>query len=64
MKKLSFIITLLIIFSCSSDKYNATIKGEIKGLKKGVIYLQKFEDTLTVNIDSINVKALLMQQKI
>jgi len=44
----------LIIGSCSTDKKNImTVQGEIKNLKKGVIYLQKMKDTLLVSVDSV-----------
>lgn len=54
MKKLSFL--LLIIFttiSCSQKENNLLVKGHVKGLKKGTIYLQKIEDTLLINVDSV-----------
>lgn len=31
------------------------LKGQVKGLKKGTIILQKFEDTLLVSVDSVSV---------
>ena len=31
------------------------LSGQVKGLKKGTILLQKFEDTLLVSVDSVNV---------
>lgn len=56
MKKL-IIITLVTMFflSCAEEKKNLTISGNVKGLKKGVLYLQKIEDTLLVNIDSLKI---------
>ena len=56
MKKL-IIITLISIFffSCAEEKNNLTISGNVKGLKKGMLYLQKIEDTLLVNIDSLKI---------
>ena len=57
MKKL-IIITLVTMFfiSCAEEKKNLTISGDVKGLKKGMLYLQKIEDTLLVNIDSLKVE--------
>jgi hypothetical protein len=53
-KILGLIILLLITVSCGKDKdANFTLKGSIKGLKKGVIYLQKDGDSSIVNIDSL-----------
>ena len=31
------------------------VQGQIKGLKKGTLYLQKMKDTLLVSVDSINL---------
>lgn len=56
MKKL-IITTLVTMFliSCAEEKKNLTISGNVKGLKKGVLYLQKIKDTVLVNIDSLKV---------
>lgn len=55
MKRLAFLITLLIVSSCAKDKSNFTLKGTIKDLKKGTVYLQKIEDSTLVSIDSLNI---------
>ena len=55
MKRLAFIICLLIVSSCAKEKSNFTLKGTIKDLKKGTVYLQKIEDTLMVSIDSLKI---------
>ena len=55
MKRLAFIISLLIVSSCAKDNSNFILKGTIKDLKKGTIYLQKVEDTLLVSIDSLKI---------
>lgn len=57
MKKIFFIaFTVLFIFSCGKDNGNTMfVKGNIKGLKKGTIYLQKQIDSLVVSIDSVKV---------
>jgi len=50
-----FIATLF--WSCSSEPdTNFTLKGTIKGLKKGVVYLQKDGDSGVVNLDSMTIK--------
>jgi len=55
-KVLSLIILLLITVSCGKEKEtNFTLKGNVKGLKKGVVYLQKDGDSSIVNIDSMVV---------
>lgn len=58
MKKLSLIATLFIlILSCTDKRTDNTmvLNGEIKGLKKGVVYLQHVPDSLLVTIDSVKV---------
>jgi len=55
-KALSLIILALITFSCGKDTdSNFTLKGKIKGLKKGVVYLQKDGDSSIVNLDSMQI---------
>ncbi len=54
MKKLSaFAILIIILISCTSKQGNMTVKGNIKGLKKGTVYLQKVEDAALVIVDSV-----------
>ncbi|OBX26970.1 uncharacterized protein DUF4369 [Gelidibacter algens] len=53
MKRFAFIISLLIVSSCAKDNSNFTLKGSIKDLKKGTVYLQKIDDTLLISIDSL-----------
>ena len=53
--KITLIIAILII-SCSSNETNMNVTGNIDGLKKGTLYLQTEEDSLVVNLDSINLK--------
>lgn len=57
MKKIIAIcIFSLIAFACSSKKEgNMIVQGQIKGLKKGTLYLQKMKDTLLVSVDSIKL---------
>ncbi|SEB75201.1 protein of unknown function [Tenacibaculum sp. MAR_2009_124] len=55
MKKvLATFITAFLIIACSSKKEgNMIVKGQIKGLKKGTLYLQKMKDTVIVTVDSV-----------
>lgn len=54
MKKLSLLLLIFIgISACSKKESNLVINGNIKGLKKGTVYLQKIEDTSLVNLDSV-----------
>tara|TARA_R100000935_G_C2828693_1_gene163784 strand:- start:278 stop:1009 length:732 start_codon:yes stop_codon:yes gene_type:complete len=56
MKKISFLLLILLsITSCSDIENNLLVKGQVKGLKKGTIYLQKIEDTLLINVDSVMI---------
>lgn len=57
MKKIIVILSLTILtIACSSKKEgNMIVEGNIKGLKKGTLYLQKMKDTLLVSVDSVDV---------
>lgn len=57
MKKIFFIVfAILFMFSCENENNNIMyVKGKIKGLKKGTLYLQKQIDSVVVSVDSINV---------
>lgn len=57
MKKVLFATLLIIVMSsCKSDAENTMfVKGKIKGLKKGTLYLQKKTDSITFTVDSITV---------
>ncbi|QVY65545.1 DUF4369 domain-containing protein [Polaribacter sp. Q13] len=57
MKKIITLLVLsILITACSSKKEgNMTVQGQIKGLKKGTLYLQKMKDTLLVSVDSVNL---------
>ncbi len=53
-KALSLILFALIAVSCGKEKEtNFTLKGNIKGLKKGVVYLQKEMDSSIIDLDSL-----------
>ncbi|WP_250434034.1 DUF4369 domain-containing protein [Hanstruepera flava] len=56
MKNLITILIALLIVSCSSEKqYDLIVKGHVKGLKKGTLYLQKVKDSTLVSVDSVIV---------
>ena len=56
MKKLALLLVILVsVYACSEKESNLIVNGEIKGLKKGTLYLQKIEDTSLVNVDSVMV---------
>ncbi|MAD97216.1 MAG: thiol:disulfide interchange protein [Flavobacteriaceae bacterium] len=44
----------ILLYSCSSGPdNNMFVSGEITGLKKGKLYLQKMQDTVLVSVDSV-----------
>ena len=58
----SFSILLLFLFfiNCKQSKINENknlmiVKGKVEGLRKGKLFLQKIEDTLLINVDSIQI---------
>lgn len=55
MKQLFFLIVIIAVASCSKNENNFILKGNIKGLKKGTVYLETFTDSSFVTIDSFNV---------
>ena len=57
MKKALFIALLFVtVSSCISESKNKMfVKGNIKGLKKGTLYLQKQIDSLVLSVDSLSV---------
>jgi len=57
MKKITILLALSIIFfACSSKKEgNMIVQGQIKGLKKGKLFLQKMVDTVLVSVDSVSI---------
>lgn len=55
-KVLSIIVVATMAISCGKDKEaNFILKGSIKGLKKGVVYLQKDGDSSIVDLDSMAI---------
>ncbi len=57
MKKiLFFVFGIILIYSCEKENTNTMyVNGNIKGLKKGTLYLQKQKDSLIVSVDSVHV---------
>jgi len=54
MKKALFtVLAVLLIFSCTKKVSDLTVLGNIKGLKKGTVYLQQIKDTTLVVLDSL-----------
>ena len=56
MNKYLTVLTVLILFTaCSSNEDKMTLTGNVKGLKKGTLLLQKIQDSLLVSVDSVLV---------
>ena len=56
MKQIIIILTALLLCSCGTEpSHDFTLKGYVKGLKKGTVYLQRQNDTLIETIDSLQV---------
>jgi len=56
MKKCLWILLIVsLVFACNqeADPNSLTVSGQVKGLKKGTLYLQRVQDTLLVTLDSI-----------
>ena len=55
--KVFSLFTFVFLFaSCANDKEtNFILNGKIKGLKKGVVYLQKDGDSTIVDLDSLTI---------
>lgn len=51
--KILTVVTLISSCNTKNDTFNTVINGNISGLRKGVLYLKKVEDTLFVVKDSI-----------
>lgn len=59
MKRIFFILLLgtTIMVSCEKNTENTmVVNGNIKGLKKGVLYLQQFQDSTLVTLDSLEIQ--------
>lgn len=56
MKKISLISLTLLIICCNSDQNNMIVSGNVDGLRKGTIYLQKEIDSTIVSLDSLKIR--------
>jgi Domain of unknown function (DUF4369) len=55
MKKTLLLILLIFITSCGKDTSDLIVKGTIKNLKKGTVYLKKEKNSKLVTVDSVNI---------
>lgn len=52
---ITILIFIFVVVACGKKQGNMVVKGQIKGLKKGTLYLQKMQDTLVVSVDSVQL---------
>ncbi|MDO5608434.1 MAG: DUF4369 domain-containing protein [Capnocytophaga sp.] len=50
------ILTVMLLVACSDDEKMMIVKGEVEGLKRGKLYLQKYDGEKLVNLDSMTAK--------
>jgi len=55
MKKISILLIALFFIACNKQQSDLTVKVNVKGLKKGTLYLKKVKDKLLVTVDSLVV---------
>ncbi len=55
MKKTFLLLIIIFTFSCTKKEPDLIVTGNIKGLKKGTLYLQKLKDTVLVTLDSLEI---------
>ena len=62
---LLLVIFGVLLFSCAQkDTENTmTVTGNIKGLKKGMLYLQKIPDSTLISIDSLRIDGDILKKK-
>lgn len=56
MKNSILLIIIMAFVGCSTTTNDLTVKGQIKGLKKGTLYLKKANDSVIVVVDSVSLK--------
>ena len=55
MRQFLYVLITLTIISCGKEQHDLTVITNIKGLKKGTVYLKKVKDTALVTVDSITI---------
>ena len=55
MKNILLLVIVLLAISCTNETKNFTLKGNIKGLKKGTVYLEREQDSTYSIIDSLEI---------
>ncbi|PHS61715.1 MAG: hypothetical protein COB12_11715 [Flavobacterium sp.] len=54
-KIISITAVLFLLISCAKSENEMSLSGNVRGLKKGTLYLQKIEDSTLVTVDSVVV---------
>lgn len=57
MKKLALVFILVSLISCGKDP-DLIVKGHVKGLKKGTVYLEKEKDSSITIVDSVSLNGV------
>lgn len=52
---ISAVCTLSLLGCSESGKEELRVEGQVKGLKKGTLYLQQVQDTVLVTLDSVEI---------
>lgn len=56
MKQILVVCITFLLFSCGNEKQpDFILKGQVKGLKKGTVYLQRQGDSLMITLDSLEI---------
>ncbi|WP_323788134.1 DUF4369 domain-containing protein [Psychroserpens sp.] len=50
------LLSILMVSCVKEEQHNFKLKGYVKGLKKGTVYLQKQNDSVLVTLDSLEIK--------
>ena len=52
MNRTLIVLCALIMIACGKKEQDLIVKGHVKGLRKGTIYLKKMNDSALVSVDS------------
>lgn len=56
MKKYILLVFLSILFSCEKSSDTLYLSGNVNGLKRGVLYLKRYENNQWITLDSVTAK--------
>lgn len=55
MNKFLLIVSVFLLISCSTNENQMNLSGNVKGLKKGTLLLQKIVDSSLITVDSVTI---------